>query len=71
MKLTNVKSSQPTFKSSPPNYKCFHKFAHSKFEPMPDTLNLVIKKAFATKLHSKDASGLITIIGMLTIWKDL
>ena len=39
IKLSNVKSSQPIFKSSPHNCKYFHKFAHCKYEPVPYTLN--------------------------------
>ena len=67
----NVRSNQQTFKSSPLKYKYFHKFGYFKYAPTPYMLNVATKKAFVTKSHLKEASSLITIIGMLTIWKGV
>ena len=69
--LGNLKSSRPIFKSSPPKYKSFHKFEHYKYAHRPYALNLATREVFVTNFHSKVALGLITIFGMLTIWKDL
>ena len=49
----------------------FYNLEHFKYKPMPYMLKLETKKAFVTKLHWKEASGLITITGMLSMWKEL
>ena len=48
-----------------------HKLEHFKYTHTPYKRNSATKKAFATKSQFKEASSLITIIGMLTIRKDL
>ena len=71
IRLANVRSNQQTFKSSPLKYNYSHKFEHFKYAPTPYMLNLATVKTFITKCPFKEHSALITIIGMLTIWKDL
>ena len=61
IRFANVRRNQQTFKYSPLKYKNFHKFEHFKYAPTPYILNLATKKTFVTKLHLKEASGLITI----------
>ena len=60
------------FQISPAQVAIFiHKIERFKYEHMQYMQNLAIKKAFAKKSRLKEASGLITIIGMLKIWEAL
>ena len=58
------------FKILPHKYKSFHKFGNYKYALTPYTLNLSTRKVFVTKCHSKEVLDLITIIGLLKIWKN-
>ena len=69
--LANVRSNLQTFKTSLLKYPSSHKFEYFKYAHTPYMQNSTTKKVFSAKSHLREASGLITIVGMLTICEDL
>ena len=70
-KIGECKIKPADFKILPAKVHIFSQIEHSEYVLSSYTPNLATRKAFVTRSHSKEAFGLITIIGMLTIWNEL
>ena len=70
-KIGECEIKRQTFKPSLPKFPSSRKLERFKHTHRPYMLNLATKKNFATKSILKETPGLITIICMLTKWKDV
>ena len=70
-KIVEYKIKPADFQILPAQLQIFLKIRKFQVRAYAIHAKLSDKERFVTKSHLKQASGLITIIGMLTVWKDL
>ena len=64
IRLANIRSNRQTFKTSQHKFSYSQKYEHFKNLHKPYMQNTATKKAFDTKFHLREVSGLIPMIGM-------